>query len=176
ARRCRDGTDRDRRVDAHPGRSGCRAVAEDRAQAGDDRCDPGVEAGAEGKAVSACGDMSDIKLEKWLVIGHLMLVELAPRCPNKTDRWVCRCVCGEIVVRTVRRLESSIRLGVKPHCGCHGASDRQKTSKRCACEGLPHRRPLQGCPPPPHGCGLPYAPDVLDRPNVAPGCGLARLY
>lgn len=112
-----------------------------------------------------------IKLEQWLTIGYLTLVELAPRTPNKADRWVCRCVCGEFVVRSEEHLRYATTHGVHSHCGCKAPHAKAARARCQRCEGLGHRRPPEGCP----GCGEPYVPEAPIRAVSVPRCGLGRV-
>ncbi len=49
----------------------------------------------------------------------------------------------------------------------HERNNRRKHASRTSvkwcrvCGGLPGRRPKEGCPPAPRGCGLPYAEEVI---------------
>jgi hypothetical protein len=124
-------------------------------------------------------------------IGRLVVVEEAPT-ERGTARWLCKCDCGETVIREGIYLRDAQKRGVNAACAtcnpprrgpvnahirvqccsvCHVSGHdrrdcpkRKRKRSRCTvCEGLPWRRPMRReC-----ACGEKYAPaPVPERPDA----------
>ena len=75
--------------------------------------------------------------------GRLTVVERAPNNKDSQAQWVCRCTCGNMVVRLAGQLRLFEKRGVSQSCGCWKLEISSENGKRQRTHGFtigPSRR------------------------------------